>query len=165
MRRLPAKNPLQVPQRQTVMIIRQFTIPNIQTGGPGSGTLVFLLLSIPSQLAPREIIREPVAEFFGTMVLVIFGNGAACQVTLSSDPAVASSPKGVSTLFTFGLALRLTNSIQDFLSSSLGWATGECGFPPAVVRFPSCALPTSLQVPRSGCGYRAGSPGGTSTLP
>lgn len=44
----------------------------------------------------REIIREPAAEFLGTAILVIFGTGAQCQVLLSSNPGVASSPKGVS---------------------------------------------------------------------
>jgi len=46
------------------------------------------------------------AEFFGTMILVIFGNGANCQVVLSSVPAVASSQKG------------------QYLSTSFGWAVG-----------------------------------------
>ena len=36
------------------------------------------------------------AEFFGTMILVIFGTGVNCQVVLSSVTAVASSQKGVS---------------------------------------------------------------------
>lgn len=36
------------------------------------------------------------AEFFGVMLLVIFGAGAACQVVLSSSTAVAATPKGVS---------------------------------------------------------------------
>lgn len=43
-----------------------------------------------------ELIREPAAEFFGVMVLIIFGNGVDCQVVLSGNPGVASSPKGVS---------------------------------------------------------------------
>ncbi|KAG9074283.1 hypothetical protein FS749_014172, partial [Ceratobasidium sp. UAMH 11750] len=42
----------------------------------------------------RHNLREPVAEFLGTMVLVMFGSGAACQVTLSQSTAVAASPKG-----------------------------------------------------------------------
>ena len=28
----------------------------------------------------REIIREPAAEFLGTMILVLFGDGITCQV-------------------------------------------------------------------------------------
>lgn len=43
-----------------------------------------------------EYIREPAAEFFGVMILIIFGAGVDCQVVLSSDTRVASSPKGVS---------------------------------------------------------------------
>ncbi|KIM89462.1 hypothetical protein PILCRDRAFT_813403 [Piloderma croceum F 1598] len=54
----------------------------------------------------RDYIREPMAEFFGTMILIIFGNGVNCQVVLSSNPAVASSPKG------------------QYLSISFGWAVG-----------------------------------------
>ncbi|KAG8706458.1 hypothetical protein FRC09_002399 [Ceratobasidium sp. 395] len=51
-------------------------------------------------------LREPVAEFLGTMILVMFGTGAACQVTLSGSTAVAASPKG------------------DYLSSAFGWGVG-----------------------------------------
>ncbi|KAH7914294.1 major intrinsic protein superfamily membrane channel protein [Hygrophoropsis aurantiaca] len=54
----------------------------------------------------REFIREPAAEFLGTMILVIFGCGGDCQVVLSSSTAVASSPKG------------------GYLSLNLGWAIG-----------------------------------------
>lgn len=39
--------------------------------------------------------REPIAEFFGTMILLIFGIAVDCQVTLSTNTAIASSPKGV----------------------------------------------------------------------
>jgi len=54
----------------------------------------------------RSYIREPAAEFLGTMILIIFGNGVNCQVVLSSSTAVASSPKG------------------EYLSISFGWAIG-----------------------------------------
>ncbi|KAH7885247.1 major intrinsic protein superfamily membrane channel protein [Phlebopus sp. FC_14] len=54
----------------------------------------------------REYIREPAAEFLGTMILVIFGCGGDCQVVLSSNPAVASSAKG------------------EYLSLNIGWAIG-----------------------------------------
>ncbi|KAF8803372.1 aquaporin [Phlegmacium glaucopus] len=54
----------------------------------------------------RQIIREPVAEFAGVALLVIFGTGVNCQVALSTNPGVASSPKG------------------DFLSVNFGWAIG-----------------------------------------
>ncbi|OBZ68683.1 hypothetical protein A0H81_11172 [Grifola frondosa] len=54
----------------------------------------------------REQLREPAAEFFGTMVLIIFGNGVDCQVVLSSHPSVAASPFG------------------SYLSLSFGWAVG-----------------------------------------
>jgi len=54
----------------------------------------------------REYVREPAAEFLGTMILVIFGCGGGCQSVLSSSTAVASSPKG------------------EYLSLNLGWAIG-----------------------------------------
>lgn len=54
----------------------------------------------------RGYIREPAAEFLGTMILVIFGCGGNCQVGLSSNTAVSATPKG------------------DFLSLNFGWAVG-----------------------------------------
>ncbi|KAF8073908.1 major intrinsic protein superfamily membrane channel protein [Lyophyllum atratum] len=54
----------------------------------------------------RSYIREAVAEFLGVCILVIFGAGVDCQVVLSTNPGVASSPKG------------------DYLSISFGWAVG-----------------------------------------
>ncbi|KAG6827462.1 hypothetical protein H0H92_011701 [Tricholoma furcatifolium] len=42
----------------------------------------------------RELLREPAAEFAGTMFLTLFGLGVNCQATLSSNLGVASSPKG-----------------------------------------------------------------------
>lgn len=54
----------------------------------------------------RQAIREPMAEFFGVAVFVIFGTGVDCQVVLSTNKGVASSPKG------------------DFLSVNFGWAIG-----------------------------------------
>ena len=40
--------------------------------------------------------REPMAEFAGVAVFVLLGTGVDCQVALSTNPGVASSPKGVS---------------------------------------------------------------------
>ncbi|KAI0344425.1 aquaporin [Trametopsis cervina] len=55
----------------------------------------------------REYLREPAAEFFGVMIIVIFGNGVDCQVVLSgASTAVASSAKG------------------DYLSINIAWAAG-----------------------------------------
>ncbi|CAE6421834.1 unnamed protein product [Rhizoctonia solani] len=54
----------------------------------------------------RHLLREPAAEFLGTMVLVIFGTGVLSQVVLSSNDAVSARPKG------------------EFLSVNFGWATG-----------------------------------------
>ena len=44
------------------------------------------------------MLREAAAEFAGVMILTIFGIGVLCQVVLSSNPGVAPTPKGVSTL-------------------------------------------------------------------
>jgi len=54
----------------------------------------------------REVLREPMAEFFGVMILIIFGAGVDCQVTLSGNTGVAPSQKG------------------SYLSISFGWAIG-----------------------------------------
>lgn len=54
----------------------------------------------------REVLREPAAEFFGTMILIIFGNGVDCQTVLSTSTKVSASPKG------------------DYLSLNFGWAVG-----------------------------------------
>ncbi|KIJ47799.1 hypothetical protein M422DRAFT_45555 [Sphaerobolus stellatus SS14] len=54
----------------------------------------------------RHPIREAAAEFIGTMILVIFGNGVNCQVVLSRNPGVASFPQG------------------DYLAISFGWGVG-----------------------------------------
>ncbi|KZV70263.1 aquaporin [Peniophora sp. CONT] len=54
----------------------------------------------------RGFIREPAAEALGCMILIIFGNGVDCQVVLSGNTGVASSPKG------------------EYLSISFLWAVG-----------------------------------------
>ncbi|EPQ51046.1 aquaporin, partial [Gloeophyllum trabeum ATCC 11539] len=46
-----------------------------------------------------EYLREPAAEFLGTMILIIFGTGVDCQVVLSGNTA-------------------------DYLSLNFGWAVG-----------------------------------------
>ena len=40
--------------------------------------------------------REPMAEFAGVAVFLMIGTGVDCQVMLSTDSAIASSPRGVS---------------------------------------------------------------------
>jgi aquaglyceroporin related protein len=54
----------------------------------------------------RELIREPAAEMLGTMILTLFGTAGNCQVVLSANTGVASSPQG------------------DYLSLAIGWACG-----------------------------------------
>ena len=41
------------------------------------------------------------------MILVLFGAGVGCQVNLSANPGVASSPKGDPASFSFGWAAGL----------------------------------------------------------
>lgn len=38
----------------------------------------------------RRIIREPAAEFLGTMILILFGDGVVCQVILPTGRMEAS---------------------------------------------------------------------------
>ncbi|KAL0571314.1 hypothetical protein V5O48_010649 [Marasmius crinis-equi] len=54
----------------------------------------------------RQALRPYAAEFAGTMMLVIFGDGVICQAVLSSDSRTTSSPKG------------------DWTSICLGWGVG-----------------------------------------
>jgi glycerol uptake facilitator-like aquaporin len=44
-----------------------------------------------------QMIRQAASEFIGVMILTIFGTGGICQVVLSTNTSVASTPKGVST--------------------------------------------------------------------
>lgn len=61
--------------------------------------------SYPNQWSKiRELIKEPAAEFLGTMFLCIFGLGVQCQVVLATNPAVSSSPKGDYLQICFGFA-------------------------------------------------------------
>ncbi|KAH9948893.1 aquaporin [Amylocystis lapponica] len=53
----------------------------------------------------REVLREPAAEFFGTMVLILFGNGVDCQTVLSNNPMVSSRPTGGYLALNFGWAV------------------------------------------------------------
>ena len=48
----------------------------------------------------------------GTMVLIMFGTAAVCQVVLGGDTKVVSAPKG------------------DWLSLATGWGVGESRSPP-----------------------------------
>ncbi|KAJ7138439.1 putative aquaporin 4 [Mycena crocata] len=57
----------------------------------------------------REMLREPFAEFLGVAVLIVFGAGVNCQVLLSSNAGVSSSPRAC-----------------DYLAVSFGWAVGLC---------------------------------------
>jgi hypothetical protein len=62
----------------------------------------------------RNVIREPAAEMLGTMVLILFGTGAICQVVLGGSTKVDSASKG------------------DWLSLNMGWAVGESRPPPSI---------------------------------
>lgn len=67
-----------------------------QLRGPWRLTRLFFSRILTDALPPyRNAIREPMAEFFGTALLVIFGAGAGASVVLSGSQGVASSSKGV----------------------------------------------------------------------
>ncbi|KAL1748185.1 aquaporin-like protein [Schizophyllum fasciatum] len=55
---------------------------------------------------PRAMLHEYAAEFFGVMILVIFGCGVNCQAVLSSNTNASSAPKG------------------DFGSITIAWGVG-----------------------------------------
>ncbi|QRV73597.1 aquaporin, Major intrinsic protein family [Ceratobasidium sp. AG-Ba] len=87
--------------------------PDTEPTSPGSKTDIVIDMEdsnatpFPNKWAAiRHTLREPVAEFLGTMILVMFGTGAACQVNLSASTAVAASQKG------------------DYLTSAFGWGVG-----------------------------------------
>lgn len=63
-----------------------------------------------THVSRRENLREYAAEFLGTAILVIFGTGVNCQVTLSTNAGVASSPKGVSIVYLNGFVLRVADA-------------------------------------------------------
>jgi len=54
----------------------------------------------------RHSIREPLAEFLGTFLLILFGTGVSLQYFLSLDEGVAPNPRGT------------------YLSVSFGWGVG-----------------------------------------
>ena len=56
------------------------------------------------------------AEFIGVAVFVAFGAGVDCQVSLSTNPGVASSPKGVSRVLR---SRHVLNMLRSFLGLSL----------------------------------------------
>ena len=72
------------------------TIPTFLTAGP-----VFGVTRSPTNHpidrlteCARDYVRAPAAEMLGVMVLVLFGDGVVCQVTLSSNPKVVPGPYG-----------------------------------------------------------------------
>ncbi|KAG6878847.1 hypothetical protein C0992_007156 [Termitomyces sp. T32_za158] len=74
----------------------------------------------------KQMLREPMAEFFGVMILIIFGNGVDCQVVLSGNPGVAASPKGLP-FYKLGMGCWLDpilSSISSALTLFLGTAMG-----------------------------------------
>lgn len=48
-------------------------------------------------MSHSEYIREPIAEFFGVLILITLGAGVDCSVVLTTNPKVSPTPKGVST--------------------------------------------------------------------
>ena len=50
-----------------------------------------------------EVIHKPMADFAGIALFVMIGTGVDCSVMLLTDPAVASSLKGVSQVLLEGV--------------------------------------------------------------
>ncbi|KAM5541376.1 hypothetical protein V8D89_004930 [Ganoderma adspersum] len=61
----------------------------------------------PDQNSLRKLTRELAAEFLGVMILVMFGNGAACQTQLSRNTGVAPVAYGDALSVAFGFAVGL----------------------------------------------------------
>ncbi|GJJ08906.1 hypothetical protein Clacol_003126 [Clathrus columnatus] len=57
----------------------------------------------------RYRFREFFAEFFGTMFVILFGDGVVCQVVLSGSTKVAPAPKGeyISISFAWGIGVAI----------------------------------------------------------
>ncbi|KAM5541380.1 hypothetical protein V8D89_004934 [Ganoderma adspersum] len=66
----------------------------------------------------RNYIYEPAAEFLGVMILVMFGNGAACQTQLSRNSDVTPTAYGdyLSVSFGFAVGLALGGWVAGFTS-------------------------------------------------
>lgn len=47
-------------------------------------------------LGDRAALREPMAEFIGAALILIFGAGAGCSVVLAGHPDIAGASRGVS---------------------------------------------------------------------
>ncbi|KAF5336628.1 hypothetical protein D9758_015934 [Tetrapyrgos nigripes] len=56
----------------------------------------------------RQWLREPAAEFSGMMILIIFGAGVNCQVSLSNHKSVSASRQGDNTTIAMGWAAGLS---------------------------------------------------------
>ncbi|KIO29675.1 hypothetical protein M407DRAFT_70284, partial [Tulasnella calospora MUT 4182] len=68
----------------------------------------------------RILLREPAAEFIGTLILVLLGTAVDCQVVLSTNPQVASSPKGSYLSISFGWGIATALGVWISMSGSGG---------------------------------------------
>ncbi|KAJ3931726.1 MAG: aquaporin [Lentinula lateritia] len=68
----------------------------------------------------RNFVQPYVAECAGTMLLVIFGIGANCQVSLSNNQNVSAAPKGSYTSVGFGFAVGISLGVWVSASRSGG---------------------------------------------
>ena len=63
-------------------------------------------------------------KFFGTMILVMFGMGANCQVNLSANINVSPTPAGVNIVLIFTSATYYNDfAFSRILRLCLGWGT------------------------------------------
>lgn len=97
-----SRTPIIINSTSTPKMKRSSITPSIPTDGREYGKItitIFGSMHVLTSYYHREWIHEPAAEFLGVFILIIFGNGVDCQVTLSgANTAVASSGKGVSLL-------------------------------------------------------------------
>jgi len=79
-------------------------------------------LRYPDWFKYIDMIREPVAEFFGTMVLIIFGVGVNCQAGLFMNTNVSQIQKGTELSVNFGWAVGVALGV--WLASAV--SAGHC---------------------------------------
>ncbi|KAM5541371.1 hypothetical protein V8D89_004925 [Ganoderma adspersum] len=94
----------------------------------------------------RNSIREPAAEFFGVMILVMFGLGGACQTQLSRNTNVSSIAYGDSLSVDFGFAVGLALGAWVTRGISRGHINPAVTIAMATFRrdFPWCKVPVYI---------------------
>ncbi|KAG8931829.1 hypothetical protein FRC01_000738 [Tulasnella sp. 417] len=93
----------------------------------------------------RLLLREPAAEFIGTLILVLLGTAVDCQVVLSTKPEVASSPKGSYLSISFGWGIATALGVWISMGGSGGHLNPAVSLALCLFRgFPSRKLPVFI---------------------